>query len=275
MVTHPDPDGGGSLAAPEIDFAYDATTLLMTSTNGSANNQTTFSYNSNTNRLSTITHPDSTTWVLTPAADHGLRQRQRQQPLRPGRRHRPVRRRARQDLEVPDRPLRQHHLFQRPAQQRHHDRTRPRRPADPADPERSRWWRQCDSPITKFGYNSSGDLVKQYLSDASVQTWTYHTTWHLPLTFVNELNKTWTYTYATTAANLLTGQDPLSNTTTLTYTSIGLLDTHTTPDPDGAGSSPPASPTWTTIPTAAWKKSTTPAAAPAPSPIVPPICGSR
>jgi YD repeat-containing protein len=106
-------------------------------------------------------------------------------------------------------------------------------------------------PVTKFGYNASGDLVKQYQPDASALTWTYHTTWHQPLTFVNELNKTWTYTYDTTYGNLLTEQDPLGNTTTYTHTSLGLVDTHTTADPDGAGSLAASVTTSTTTPTAA------------------------
>ncbi|MBX3417393.1 MAG: cadherin-like domain-containing protein [Pirellulaceae bacterium] len=51
------------------------------------------------------------------------------------------------------------------------------------------------SPISKWGYNHSGDVVTVVNSDNTTRTYTYHATLHLVLTATNELNQTETYQY--------------------------------------------------------------------------------
>jgi len=176
MVTHPDPDAGGSLAAPETDYAYDGTALLMTSTNDPLNYTTSFSYNSNTKRLSTITHPDSTTWVLTPQQTMGWATSTGNALYDPADAvAQYVDERGKTWKFQTDRfgniKYFKDPLLNVTTTERDHD-GRPIRLTQ-ADPDAGG---ALTSPITKFGYNSSGDLVKQYLPDGNVQTWTYHTT---------------------------------------------------------------------------------------------------
>ena len=71
-VTHPDPDGGGSLAAPVTEYAYSGTTSLLTEHEDPLNYDTTYAYNATSRRLSSITHPDTSDWLLTPLQTSGL-----------------------------------------------------------------------------------------------------------------------------------------------------------------------------------------------------------
>jgi hypothetical protein len=140
MVTHPDPDAGGALAAPETDYAYDGTTALMTSTNDPMNFTTSFSYNSDTKRLSGITYPVGT-FTLTPQQTMGFATGSGNSLYDPADAVAQYVRWPRQDLEIPDRPLGNVKYFKRPAQQRHDHRARPRWPANPPHASRSRWRR--------------------------------------------------------------------------------------------------------------------------------------
>lgn len=99
------------------------------------------------------------------------------------------------------------------------------------------------SPITKFGYNSSGDLLKIVHPDGKTIVYTVDGTLHLPLTIVNELSKTVQTNTYDSVGNLLTRKDALNYTWTYTYDQTdsnsanrhGRLLTITSPDPDGAG----------------------------------------
>ena len=79
--------------------------------------------------------------------------------------------------------------------------------------------------------------------DGKKITWTYDSTLHLPLTVVNELNKTVETNTYDSVGNLLTQKDALNYTWTFTYDQTdsnsanrhGRLLTITSPDPDGAG----------------------------------------
>ena len=89
------------------------------------------------------------------------------------------------------------------------------------------------SPITRFGYNSTGDLLKQLNPDLTPVTFTFNSL-HRPLTITDEVGRVTTMTYDA-YGNMLTQVNNAGNTWTYTYTSRGLVDVETSPDPDGAG----------------------------------------
>ena len=127
--------------------------------------------------------------------------------------------------------------------------------------------------MTKYGYNASGDLVRQYLPDGHDGQWTYNGL-HRILTFTNELDHTWEYTYDADG-NRLTEEDPLGNVTTYTYTLSGHVADITTPDPDGVGGVSPRSPTSPMTVTVGWKRSPTPTRPRASSRTIAPTGSSR
>ena len=69
-ITQPDPDGAGALAAPETEFAYDATSHRLTEVTNPLDDETDYAYTSG--RLSQITYPDTKTWKLTATQVVGL-----------------------------------------------------------------------------------------------------------------------------------------------------------------------------------------------------------
>ncbi|HEX5106401.1 MAG TPA: hypothetical protein VFV87_21425, partial [Pirellulaceae bacterium] len=199
------------------------------------NYTTSFAYDTDTLRLETITHPNSTTWQLTPQQTMGWASGTGNSLYDPADAvAQYIDERSNTWKFQTDRFGNVIH-FQDPLSnvtttERDHD-GRPIRITQ-ADPDGGG---ALTSPITKLGYSAAGDQVKAYLPDGNSQTWTYHSTWHLPLTYTNELGKTWENTYELSTGNLLTSEDPLSNVTSYTYTLIGLLESVTTPDPDGGG----------------------------------------
>ncbi len=88
------------------------------------------------------------------------------------------------------------------------------------------------SPITKYGYNSLGDLVVVVNPDNSTVKATYDAALHRVLSIINELNKTQLFTYDVNG-NMLTHKDELLNTWTNTYNVHGYMLTETSPDPVG------------------------------------------
>jgi YD repeat-containing protein len=91
------------------------------------------------------------------------------------------------------------------------------------------------SPVTKYGFNSSGDLVITVHPDGNNIRAAYHSTLHLPTTVWNELNETQVMEYYSNG-NLDSWTDESGNTWEYTWDTHGNLLTETSPDPDGAGS---------------------------------------
>ncbi len=89
-------------------------------------------------------------------------------------------------------------------------------------------------PVTKYGYNGKGSLLKLVNPDNTTLAYTVHGTLQLPLTQTNELGKVDTYTYSADG-DLLTSKDANNNTWTFTYDVHGYTLTETSPDPDGGG----------------------------------------
>ena len=89
-------------------------------------------------------------------------------------------------------------------------------------------------PITKYGYNQYGDLVKTVNADWTSTRATYHSTLHLVTQYWNELNETETYSYSSDG-DLESYTDGEGNTWTYTYDAHGNVLTETSPDPDGTG----------------------------------------
>ena len=230
-----DPDGAGSLASPVWSMAYDSTTGQLSSHTDPLSNATLFYYNSNSRRLSQIVYADSSTWTLTPVQTIGLPSGTSGQTLSTpsaavgqyvdglGKTWTFKTNRFGQVTVATD-PL------GNVTTQEYNADGQPIRLTG-ADPDGSG---SLTSPITKYGYSSSGDLVVLYNPDLTSKSWTYSSGLHLPLTQTDEVSRVTTMTYDT-YGNMLTSQDPAGNTTTLTYTSIGRVASATTPDPDGAG----------------------------------------
>lgn len=235
-ATQPDPDGAGSLASPVWGMTYDSTTGQLSSHIDPLSHATSFSYNSNSRRLSQITFADSTTWTLTPVQTIGLPSGTSGQTLSSpsaavgqyvdglGKTWTFKTNRFGQVTVATD-PLGNVTTTDYNADGQVIKLTQ-------ADPDGSG---AQTSPITKYGYNSSGDQVTLYNPDLTSKSWTYSTGLHLPLTATDEMGRVVTMTYDS-YGNMLTQQDPAGNTTTYTYTSRGLVASIQTPDPDGAGS---------------------------------------
>lgn len=91
------------------------------------------------------------------------------------------------------------------------------------------------SPITKFGYNASGDLLVIKYPDNTTTTATYDSALHRVLTETDVMGITTTYTYDS-SAHLLTKTVADGGAWTYTYDSHGGVLSETSPDPDGTGS---------------------------------------
>jgi RHS repeat-associated protein len=245
-VTQADPDGGSSLYAPVWAYAYDGSTSLMTSRTlpdpddgGSASGAvTSFSYNSTSRRLSTITNPDTSTWTLVPSQTQGLKTGSGNSIYKP----------SDVDAKYTDERGKNWKFIT----DRLGNVTQLITPIDGSTTGTTVWeydqngqifrLTEADpdgggsltSSVTKFGYDSSGDLRKQLNPDTTTLTWTYHSTHHMPLTAVDEMSRTTTFTYDS-YGNMLTQQDNAGNTWTYTVNARGQVTSEQTPDPDGAG----------------------------------------
>jgi len=232
-VTHPDPDAGGALAAPVTEYQYDATTSLLTIRTDALDYDTTYAYDGTSRRLTSINHPNSTGWSLTAQQTIGLATGSGNTVLDPaGAIGTYTDERSKTWSFKTDRfgnvtyfmdPLNNVTTTERDAN------GLPIRLTE-MDPDGAG---SATSPVTKFGYSSTGNLVRQYLPDGNDLEWTYNGLSRV-LTQTNQLNYTWEFTYDADG-NMTAAEDPLGNTTTYEVNSRGQVTETTTPDPDGAG----------------------------------------
>lgn len=240
-VTHPDPDAGGPLAAPLTQYAYDATTSLLTShTNPlGAGYITAYAYDTTSQRLDTITHPGNAVWDLKPVQTIGLATvAGNPNPLTSpiaavgevlderGKLWKFKTDRFGNRLESID-PLNNTTKYERDANGLLFRLTE----ADPDGPSNP----TLTSPITKYGYNALGDPIKDYLPDGNTKSRVYgsavvHGLW----TETNEVNDTWVY-LLDNAGNRRKMTDPLGMYIEYSYFNNGRLSLINRPDQDGAG----------------------------------------
>lgn len=233
-VTLPDPDGGGGLSAPVHSYSYDGTTNLLTQWTDALSNDTVYAYNSTSKRLSQITHEDSSTWQLTPVQTIGLKTGSGNALVNPTA--------ARGQITDEEgyiwkfRTDRFGHLVEftdrweaTSTTYRNQDGLAIR--AVSADPDSH--FGPLSAQTTKFGYDSVGNVLKVINADLTTKTFTYNGLARV-LTATDEETRVTTMTYDGDG-NLLTKADNEGNTWTYTYTGIGLVDTVTSPDPDGGG----------------------------------------
>lgn len=232
-VTLPDPDGGGALSAPVYTYAYDGTTHLLNSFTDPRSNATTYAYNSTSKRLSVVTHPDSSTWTLVPVQTIGLKTGTGNSLTDPSAAVGII-----TDEEGND------WLFRVDRFGNTVETTNPLSAVTTAlrdqnglqvkiteaDPDGGG---SQTSPITRMGYNATGDLERQLNPDLTPLVYTFNSL-HRMLTATDEVGRVMTMTYDS-YGNMLTRVDNAGNTWTYTYTGIGLVNTETSPDPDGAG----------------------------------------
>jgi RHS repeat-associated protein len=233
-VTHPDPDAGGSLASPVTEYQYDATTALLTIAEDPLNYQTTYAYSGTSRRLTSINHPNSTGWSLTAPLTIGLSSGSGNSLVDPADAIGTYTDERSKTWSFRTDRFGNITWFKDPL----NNVTTTERDANglpirltEADPDGAG---SATSPVTRFGYSSSGNLVRKYLPDGNDLEWTYNGL-SRALTQTNELNNVWEFTYDTDG-NLTAAEDPLGNTTSYTVNSRGQVTQFTTPDPDGAGS---------------------------------------
>lgn len=233
-VTLPDPDAGGGLAAPVHSYTYDGTTNLLNQWTDALSNDTAYSYNSTSKRLSQITHEDASTWQLTPVQTIGLKTGSGNSLVNPTAAQGQITDqegyiwkfrtdRFGYQTEFTDRWGAPSYTY------RNQDGLVIRDVS--ADPD------SVLGPMaaltTKFGYDASGNVLKRLNADLTAQTFTYNSLSRV-LTATDEVGRVTTMTYDGDG-NMLTREDNGGNEWTYTYTAIGLVDTETSPDPDGAG----------------------------------------
>ena len=233
-VTLPDPDGGGALSAPVYTYGYDATTSLLNSFTDPRSNGTTFAYNSTSKRLSQITRPDSTTWTLVPEQTIGLKTGTGNSLTAPSAAQGTITDEVGSVWSFRVDRFGNTTEFTNPVSAvttTLRDQNGLPVKITEADPDGAG---PLSSPITRFGYNSTGDLLRLLNTDLTPLSYTYNSL-HRPLTTTDEVGRVTTMTYDA-YGNMLTRTDNAGNTWTYTYTSRGLVDLETSPDPDGAGS---------------------------------------
>ena len=232
-ITQPDPDGAGSQAAPVTSFEYDATTHRLTKVTDALSQATQYTYGSH-GRLTTITHPDNTTWQLTSLQTIGLptgtsgNSLTSADPLGTVTDERGYNSTFRTDrfgnvIEW-NNQLAHQTLAERNAAGQVARLTE-------ADPDGGG---SLTSPVTIFGYDAPGNLAYQQNPDSSTKTSTYTTTFNQLASTTDELGRTQSFAYDSTG-NLTTSTDGAGYSTTYTYNSQGLTTSITTPDPDGGG----------------------------------------
>jgi RHS repeat-associated protein len=233
-VTLPDPDAGGGLAAPVHSFTYDGTTNLLNQYTDALSNDTAFTYNSTSKRLSQITHEDSSTWQLTPVQTIGLKTGSGNTLVNPSAAQGQITDeegyvwRFRTDrygnvVEFTDRWEATSYTY------RNQDGLAIRAIANDPDSVLG----PLTAPTTKYGYDASGNVLKILNADLTTKYFTYNGLARV-LTATDELSRVTTMTYDSDG-NMLTKEDNEGNEWTYTYTAAGLVDTETSPDPDGGG----------------------------------------
>jgi YD repeat-containing protein len=232
-VTQPDPDGTGPLAAPATSFAYNATTQLLNQITDAASRTTQLSYGGH-ERLTTITHPDSSTRALTSLQTIGLPTGTSGNSLTSagpqgtltderGKSWKFKSDRFGNQTEWKD-PNNYTTTLERNVDGLLARLTQP-------DPDGSG---PQPVPITKFGFDALGNLIYQKNPDGGSRTWTITTSFNLVASATDEISRSVSFSYDT-SGNLTTATDGAGHDTTFTYTSRGLVASMTRPDPDGTG----------------------------------------
>lgn len=230
----PDPDGTGSATSPQWKYAYDGSTGLLNKQTDPRANDITFAYNSTSSRLTTVTHPGSITEQVDAWLPMGLRTGTGNTVTKIV------------DVRPSFTDVRgfqwwvQLDRFGNIRQTKDPYNTITTSSLDSngrvfqvvsSDPDGAG---PLTSPVKKFGFNSSGDVIRIVNEDNSTTNFTYNSLGKV-LTATDELGRGRTMTYDS-VGNTLTNTDNAGNATTFTYNSRGQMLTQTTADPDGAGS---------------------------------------
>ena len=240
-VTLTDPDGGGALSAPVWGYAYNGTTNLLVTQTDPNSEDTAFTYNSTSLRLSQTTFPDplgSPNVQLTPVQTYGLKTGtgnalvETVNPL--GSYTDEESNQFQFKMDRFGNVIQFGHDFSGGST---NDVTDTYRDASGLR------YRVLQAAVggtryeTRLGYNSLGDLLKIINPDNTTQSWTYDSTFHLVLTATDEMGRVMEWT-RDSHGNELTREDNAGNTWTTSYGSRtdGLPVSITSPDPDGAGS---------------------------------------
>ncbi|MBI2480562.1 MAG: cadherin-like domain-containing protein [Planctomycetia bacterium] len=234
-ITQPDPDGAGSLAAPETEFAYDATSHQLTQVTNPLDDVTQFEYGTH-DRLKKRTHADNNTWQLTALQTIGLptgttgnaltaadptgsvtNERSKTSTFRTDRFG---------NLTESTNPL----GYQTEIERNQHGQTAKLIEADPDGAQTT-----YASPITIFGLDTNGNVVYRRSPRGYSRTWTYTTTFNQVASATDELSRTVDYTYDS-SGNRTKFTDGDDFEWTYTFDTSGRVTNETAPDPDGAGS---------------------------------------
>ena len=186
------------------------TTHLLNSWTDPLSHATAYAYGSSSQRLATITHPDSTTTQLVPVQTIGLASGTGNTLSKPADAVGTLTdERSKTSTYKTDRfggivewsdPLSNKTVIVRNSDGLVSKITLP-------DPDGGG---SLTSPITKFGYNAAGDPVKIYQPDGSYITRTFDSSNHGLLTETDEMGRVWTFTLDK-YGNRATATDPDSN----------------------------------------------------------------
>ena len=233
-ITQPDPDGAGAKAAPETEFAYDATSHQLTKVTNPLDDETDYEYGTH-DRLTKITFEDTNTWELTPLQTIGLPTGDTGNSLTAANPDGSITDERGKDsefktdrfgniIETTDQ------LGNVTATERNSDGLVVK--LTEADPDGTGG--SLTSPVTIFGYDAKGNQVYRKSPRGYARTWTYTTTFNQVATATDELGDSVSYTYDTDG-NMTNFTDGDDFEWTFTYNTDGRVTKATTPDPDGAG----------------------------------------
>ncbi len=229
-----DPDGAGPLAAPAFSFAYSSTGKISSRTNASGN-VTAYAFGSSDGRLRTVTNPDATTWQVVPIETIGLPSSTSGNVIAlPS---------SAQATVTDERAKVWKYRTDRfgfivesitalgfvSTVSRNLDGL----PLIVTEPDPDGTGPQTAS-VSKFGYNSNGDLTHHIAPDGGVTTATFSSTLHRLLSSTDPVGRTQSFTYDS-YGNQLTSTDGAGFITTVAFNTRGLPTSVTQPDPDGAG----------------------------------------
>jgi RHS repeat-associated protein len=234
QVDLPDPDAGGALTSPQWKYTYDGTTGLLNKQTDARNNDKTYSYNSTSARLETITFPGGSTYQLRAHLPFGVKS---------GTGNTVVKIDDVKPYYTDQRGytwyfqldrfgnVRQTNDYYGAINTSYLDANGLLYKLEAADPDGIG---ALTSSTTKFGYNASGDQIKAINADGTTRSYTYDSSLHRMLTETDELGRVTTMTI-NAYGNVLTKTNNAGKTWTYTYNGLGQILTETTPDPDGAG----------------------------------------
>lgn len=233
-ITQPDPDGAGAKAAPETEFAYDATSHQLTKVTNPLDDETDYEYGSH-DRLKKITFDDNNTWQLTALQTIGLPTGDTGNSLTAADPEGSITNERAKTSEF--KTDRFGHLIERTdeldnvttLELNNHGQLVKLTEADPDGTGGS-----LQSPVTIFGYDDKGNQVYRKNPNGWSRTATYTTTFNQVATATDELSNSVSYTYDTNG-NLTKFTDGDDYEWTFTYNSDGNVTKATSPDPDGLG----------------------------------------